>query len=151
MGYWSGNVETIPTKTSDLSDFFYDGPTPSRAVLRDSNGMPLEMDPVRIERPVWVFGDEIDVASHADEVRMAKNDGRPVLFYGTHVSDATDALGLERQGESYAPLDRLIVAWLPWDNAEDDTVDVISWDVNVAPSAVMIFRELVDATIGIAR
>ena len=147
MGYWAGNVETIPAKSAHLPDYFFSGPTPSAPILRDGEGKPLQEDPSAIKKPLWVFGDEVRVGDYADQIRQAKIDGRPILFYATSVANAVSALGLEQQTGTNTPLERLIVDWLPWDNARDGTVNVVSWNLDVAPPGAMIFRELVSASL----
>ena len=149
MGYWAGNVETIPAESKHLPDFFFSGPTPSVPIIRDGEGKPLQEDPSAVNRPLWVFGDEVRVGDYVDRIRQAMKDGRPILFYVTRVADAVSALQLKQQVWTDTPLDRLIVEWLPWDNGRDGTVNTVSWNWDFGPP--MIFRMLVSATLSLPR
>ena len=115
MGFWAGNVETIPAHPKSLPEFFFSGPTPSAPVEVDNEGNPIQKDPSQIGKPLWVFGNELRVSDYHEQIRRAKEDGRPVVFYGTSPSEATIALGLEERGEEGHPLDHLFLAWLPWE------------------------------------
>jgi hypothetical protein len=114
MGFWAGNVETIPEHSADLPDIFFQGPTPSGTVETDDQGNPFTKDPSGIKKPLWVFGDEVRVSDYADQIRQAKADGRAVVFYATSLRDATTALGLEPMDDPGSAIERLTVSWLPW-------------------------------------
>ncbi|MCL4367912.1 MAG: hypothetical protein M1337_01870 [Actinobacteria bacterium] len=150
MGYWAGNVETIPAKSRHLPDFFYNGPTPSAPIFRDAQGNLLQQDPATVKKPLWVFGDEVRVGEYVDRIRQAMKDGRPVLFYMAPVADAVAALGLVQQMWTDTSPERLIVEWLPWDNARDGTIGFGSWAGGEA-SPPWVFRMLVGSTLHPAR
>jgi hypothetical protein len=138
MGLWAGNVETIPAHPKSLPDFFFSGPPP----IAPEN--PFQKDPTTIKTPLWVFGDEVAVGAHLGQIREAKKDGRPVVFYALGPAEVASVLQLEnRFAPPETPLDRLIVSWLPWEHP--DTVTVFSRDGNDGIPGV--FRMLVEATL----
>jgi len=141
FGFWAGNVDTIPERPKDLPDFFFSGPTP----LPPTGSINPEayVDPTTIKTPLWVFGSEVDLTSPTitGQIRQAKADGRPVVFYATPQNLASEALGIESGGSSYAPLERQIFAWLPW----LENWIMASWDGDLTPD--VIFRMLTSVTL----
>lgn len=148
MGYWAGNVETIPAQSGHLPDFFFTGPTPSAPVSTDSDGNPIQPDPAAIGKPLWVFGDEVRLTDYYDQIRQAKADQRPVLFYATSETDACAALEVERTGWSSTPLELQIVCWVPWGATLDTTIGGWQWTERPgATDPAWVFLMLVDATL----
>jgi hypothetical protein len=148
MGYWAGNVETIPAQSGHLPNFFFAGPTPTASIRTDSDGNPIHLDPDNIAKPLWVFGDEVHLTDYYEQIRRAKEDNRPILFYATADTEACTALGVEQQSWSDAPLDRLIVRWVPWSGATLDTVDSWTWtEWPGASDPAHVFLMLVEATL----
>ena len=144
-GFWAGTVETIPVEGAHLPDFFFSAPTPSAPIRTDGSGQPIQKDPAEIKKPLWIFGDEVRVDDYLDQIRQAKQDQRPVLFYATSVADAARALRVEADVDTDAPVERLIVFWLPWDTTVHRGVGTMTWTGSSRPENVMLM--LVEASL----
>ncbi len=151
MGYWAGNVETIPGKPKDLPEVFFGGPTPSAPVRTDSQGNPMQKDPSKIKKPLWVFGDEVSVADYTSQIRQAEKDGRPIVFYATSIPDACRALGIEQHGSMDNPLAGSIVIW-PSEMGGNEEVEFMGWNPVTGDRvfvASFIFLHMVEATLNL--
>lgn len=149
MGFWAGNVETIPVESAHLPDFFFSGPTPSRAARTDGSGQAVQKDPAEINKPLWIFGDEVRIDDYLDRIRQAKQDQRPVLFHATSVTDAARALQVEAEVGTDTPLDRLIVFWLPWNTTADGLSGTWQWTGGGRSSPENVMLALVEASLEI--
>jgi hypothetical protein len=159
-GFWSGNVETIPARPAHLPDFFFAGPTPTTQV-RVVGGVAVRVDSSTIKRPLWVFGNEVDVESVADRIRKAKADGRVVVFCATPIAVIDRIMGLPNTGGFGAgtPLELQWYAWLPWLNSGGSATMSLPTGTTTAdaggtveegaasPDATMIFEMMAEQTL----
>jgi hypothetical protein len=115
-GLWADNVEVIPSHPTILpADFFDKKPAIARIPV-DSQGQPLMMDPAKINRPLWVFADEVSLQSVADTIHAAQAANRPIVIVGAEESLVEEIL---RESSPWtAPADippaRIGWSWLPW-------------------------------------
>lgn len=110
-GLWAGVVETIPERPASLSASFYEVPSTSTTVHTDAY-----MDIGEIEKPLWVFADEVDLADCVDEIHQALGEGRPVVVAEASPQEVQELLlGVPALGESETvPADDWVVFYTPW-------------------------------------
>lgn len=112
-GLWVGNVEVIPSRPAELPPVFFEEMPPTAAVPVDGQGRPLAMDPAKINKPLWVFANQIDIQNLSDKVHDAQTAGRPIVIFGAETNSIEQLFGQTSAWNSLAPTETAW-SWLPW-------------------------------------
>jgi hypothetical protein len=113
-GLWAGNVETLPSQPTQLPAVFFEEAPAAAAVPVGSQGRPLLMEPARINKPLWIFADQVDLQSLSDTIHAAQAADRPIVIIHADPSSIEDLFGRTTDTSTSNDPAYVAWAWLPW-------------------------------------
>lgn len=137
------------TGATQASVFFEKAPT-AAAVPLDSQGRPLVMDPAKVNEPLWIFADQIDLLSVSGKIHDAQAAERPIVILGADVSSIGKVFRQPIDTTPSAGGSRTAWSRLPWMTQRPTLSSMLAVPDDSLSTEGQYYAFMVDSTVALA-